>query len=230
MDPVCEQGRGAGGRAAALDTCHSPRRPDGRPYPPAVLGGDSEGCVRSAPPPAASCWLCQWGALASPRVRGRELLKYLVFQLSPWWSPWAGCVPCPQVRAPTRGLSLQPVLCLGLETISSPTCFQMRGGSDEPFAPPGELYHCCLQLCPEVLYEALKTLPPAAPQSCRAEALERDSGEGATGPWTTTSPGIGFSLLTLDYSKGGPGISALPPLPAPGFSVCVSGAEKGKIG
>lgn len=203
-----------------------PWRPTGRPYPHAVLGGDSEGCIRSAPPPPASCWLCQWGALASPGVRGRELLKYLVFQLSPWWSPWAGCVPCPQVRAPTRGLSLQPVLCLGLETVSSPTCFQMWGGSDEPFAPPGELYHCCQQLCPEVLYEALKTLPPAAPQNHRAEALERDSGEGAAGPWTTTSPGIGFSLLTLDYSKGWTWDLRPAPTACPGIlSLCVWSRE-----
>lgn len=71
-----------------------------------------------------------------------------------------------------------------------PTCFQMRGGSDEPFAPPRELHHYFSQLCPEALYEALKTLPPAAPQSRRTEALERDSGEGAAGPWTPTSPGI----------------------------------------
>ena len=57
----------------------------------------------------------------------------------------------------------------------------MQGGSDEPLAPPRELHHCFLQLCPEALYEALKTLLPAAPQSRRTEALKRDSGEGVAG-------------------------------------------------
>ena len=163
MDPVCEQGRGAGGRAAALDTCHSPLETHWPPLSPRCAGRGLGGLHPFSTAPPSFLLALPVGALASPGVRGRELLKYLVFQLSPWWSPWAGCMPCPQVRAPTRGLSLQPVLCLGLETVSSPTCFQMRGGSDESFAPPGELYHCCQQLCPEVLYEALKTLPPAAP-------------------------------------------------------------------
>lgn len=181
MDPVCEQGRGAGGRAAALDTCHSPLETHWPPLSPRCAGRGLGGLHPFSTAPPSFLLALPVGALASPGVRGRELLKYLVFQLSPWWSPWAGCMPCPQVRAPTRGLSLQPVLCLGLETVSSPTCFQMWGGSDEPFAPPGELYHCCQQLCPEVLYEALKTLPPAAPQNRRAEALERDSGKGGGG-------------------------------------------------
>lgn len=53
--------------------------------------------------PAASCWLCQWGALASPRSEGQELLKYLVFQLSPGGPLGLAGRLCPQVRAPTRG-------------------------------------------------------------------------------------------------------------------------------
>lgn len=190
MDPLCEQGRGAGGRATGLDSCHSPLETRWPPFSLPCAGSGPRGLHPFSTSPPASCWLCQWGALASPRLRSRELLKYLVFQLFPWGSPWAGCVPCPQVRAPTRGFPCSPFCAWVWKLFLPPTCFQMRGGSDEPFAPPRELHHYFSQLCPEALYEALKTLPPAAPQSRRTEALERDSGEGEAGPWTPTSPGI----------------------------------------
>ena len=74
----------------------------------------------------------------------------------------------------------------------------MQGGSDEPLAPPRELHHCFLQLCPEALYEALKTLLPAAPQSRRTEALKRDSGEGVAGP-RTPDPDFTWNLIQSSH-------------------------------